>query len=75
MGLEETPWAADTDISMPNPKDPNNQVEVPMFGFVFTENGLFHDLTVAQHETLSQPSFGPPLQTQDVVRGDTEVDQ
>lgn len=52
-------WAADTPVSLPEPiiRERRN---VPMFGFVFTEQGLFHDLTEADHEYLRTPTFAPP---------------
>lgn len=44
-------WKSDVPISMPRPLDGHgprvrdNQVLVPMYGFAFTINGLFHDLS------------------------------
>ena len=44
-------WKSDVPISMPRPLDghgprvQNNQVLAPMYGFAFTINGLFHDLS------------------------------
>lgn len=51
-------WGCDVPVSMPEPL--GGQVRaVPMFGFVFTINGLFHDLTDVEHERLSVPTFAP----------------
>lgn len=62
-------WASDTAVSLPEPVDTQG-VNVPMFGFVFTENGLFHDLSEADHEILRTPTFAPPDTTGGVVYDD-----
>ncbi len=54
--MSET-WASDVPVSMPEPLPVTGQV--PMYGFVFTENGLFHDLSEADHEVISHPTYGP----------------
>ena len=65
-------WSADVPVSMPKPLDESNPALVGMFGFAFTERGLFHDLTPAEHEELRQPSFSPNLDWTGVEFGDTE---
>lgn len=53
-------WGSDAPVSMPEPlpRDLSGNT-VAMDGFVMTENGLFHDLSAADHETLSRPTFAP----------------
>lgn len=53
----QMPWSADVPISMPEPNTGKSLVQ--MFGFVFTVDGLFHDITEADHERLSRPTFAP----------------
>lgn len=62
-------WASDAPISLPEPAE-STPLSVPMFGFVFTENGLFHDLSEADHEVLRTPTFAPPDTTGEVVYDD-----
>ena len=65
-------WGSDVPVSMPEPL--GDQVGlVPMFGFTFTINGLFHDLTDVDHERLSIPTYAPisPINT---VWDDTDLD-
>lgn len=62
-------WASDAPVSLPAPPE-QTLLSVPMYGFVFTENGLFHDLTEADHEVLRTPTFAPPDQTGGVVYDD-----
>lgn len=52
-------WASDVPISLPDSVDTSGRT-IPMFGFVFTENGLFHDLNAADHELLNNPTYAPP---------------
>ncbi|MFI0967064.1 hypothetical protein ACH4S8_37620 [Streptomyces sp. NPDC021080] len=52
-------WGADVPVSMPQPLPAKLGNTVPMGGFVMTENGLFHDLSAADHARLSRPSFAP----------------
>lgn len=49
-------WASDAPVSLPAPLDHDGLV--PMGGFVFTERGLFHDITATTVEQLT-PTFGP----------------
>ena len=71
--MSQQPWASDVAVSMPEPRDPSPLGQVPMFGFVFTENGLFHDLTTAEHERLSIPTFAP-IEPVETVWGDADVE-
>lgn len=58
-------WKSDVPISMPRPLDghgPNvtdNQSLVPMFGFTFTINGLFHNLSQVDLEEYLQAVTSP----------------
>lgn len=61
-------WGADVPVSMPVP--PESAVLVPMFGFGFTIDGLFHDLTEADAEVLGTPTYAPVHNT-GVVYDDT----
>jgi hypothetical protein len=64
-------WGSDVPVSMPMPLE--GEPLVQMFGFVFTEFGLFHDLSAADHETISTPTFAPysPI---DVVYDDEDIE-
>ncbi|MFE6000306.1 hypothetical protein ACFQ6C_26155 [Streptomyces sp. NPDC056454] len=59
-------WGSDVPVSMPQPLPPGVVGIVPMGGFTMTESGLFPDLSAADHEYLSRPSYAPyePLRTQ-----------
>lgn len=52
-------WGADVPVSMPQPLPDGLVGQVPMGGFTMTERGLFPDLTQADHERLSRPTFAP----------------
>lgn len=52
-------WASDAPVSLPEPVD-LDRVHIRMYGFVFTEQGLFHDLSETDHEVLRVPTFAPP---------------
>jgi hypothetical protein len=66
-------YGSDVRVSLPQP--PSGAVlSVPMFGFAFTENGLGHDITDAQHETLSRPTFAPQPPMSQVIWGDVDLD-
>lgn len=67
-------YASDVRVSLPEPMPADPQISVPMYGFVFTENGLRHDLTLADHSQLARPSFAPQAPPGDVVWGDAPVD-
>lgn len=76
--MTETHWSSDVPVSMPKPVEKSipGEIRVSMGGFVFTENGLFHDLDEAMHDELSLPTF-TPRPANDVVyeedlNGDTE---
>ena len=64
-------WSSDVRISIPQP--PAEKVLVPMFGFGFTQFGLFHDLTEVEYEFLHIPSYSPELPVNEVVYGDEDV--
>lgn len=63
-------WGTDVPVSMPEPLDGVGLV--PMFGFVFTIDGLRHDLTTADHERISHPTFAPHSPA-DTEWGDVDV--
>lgn len=65
-------WGCDVPVSMPEPLPDTGLV--PMFGFVFTQRGLFHDLSDADHERLAVPTYAPqsPMET---VAGDDDLDE
>ncbi|WP_428957953.1 hypothetical protein [Streptomyces sp. cg35] len=52
-------WGSDVPVSMPQPLPSGVEGIVPMGGFVMTKHGLFPDLSAADHERLSRPSFAP----------------
>ncbi|MCX4799550.1 hypothetical protein OG497_37475 [Streptomyces sp. NBC_01242] len=52
-------WGSDVPVSMPQPLPPDVIGVVPMSGFVMTESGLFPDLSAADHERLSRPTYAP----------------
>lgn len=47
-------WASDVPPSMPEPPVAH-RLDVPMMGFVFTENGLAHDITMPAIEDMISP--------------------
>lgn len=51
-------YGSDVPVSMPQPP-PSAVASVPMYGFVFTENGLGVDITETDRETLAIPTFAP----------------
>lgn len=52
-------WGADVPISMPQPLRADQEAIVPMGGFVMTPDGLFPDLSAADHERLGTPVYAP----------------
>lgn len=63
-------WGSDVAVSLPLPPVRTAR-EVPMYGFVFTENGLFHDISEADYEAMSTPTFSPSFDPdRAVVYGD-----
>ncbi len=68
-------YAADVRVSLPQPLPVDTRLSVPMYGFAFTENGLRHDLTAADHAKLSKPAFAPQPAPGDVVWGDVTEDE
>ncbi|MET7363277.1 hypothetical protein ABZS76_33235 [Streptomyces sp. NPDC005562] len=60
-------WGSDVPVSMPAPLPSDVPGIVPMGGFVMTESGLFHDMSAADHERLSRPTFAPydPMRLRD----------
>lgn len=61
MALDDqnaTGWACDVPISLPEPLD-KDDVLLDMGDRAFTAFGLFHNLTKADVDDLSRPTFGP----------------
>jgi hypothetical protein len=54
-----TPWASDTQISMPEPIDPAEVLLDMGGGFAFTADGMRHLLSQSDVRNLSVPYFGP----------------
>jgi hypothetical protein len=52
-------WGADVPVSMPQPLRADQEAIVPMGGFVMTLDGLFPDMSAADHERLATPSYMP----------------
>lgn len=68
--MKRSDWGSDVPISLPRAPR-RTEREVPMFGFVFTENGLFHDLSREDHESLSTPTYSPAVNPdREIVYGD-----
>jgi len=60
-GGERETWASDVRASMPVPPSSEQPLIFDMAGFGFTTGGISHDLTDDDVETLSVPTFAPPL--------------
>jgi hypothetical protein len=58
-------WGTDTPISMPSALRPDQTVYVDMGGFAFTEHGIAHNVTEADLEVFTTPTYlpVPSLQT------------
>lgn len=67
---ESVHWGADVPVSLPQPLSGDNPALVPMDGFCFTTTGLFFDLSLADHERISVPTFAPDNPQEPVVRYD-----
>lgn len=65
-------WAADVPISLPIA--PAESVLVPMYGFGMTEFRLVHDISAAEREMLSRPTYAPDDPGMPTVRDDTGVE-
>lgn len=52
-------WGADVPVSLPQPLPSDLIGQIPMGGFTMTVMGLFADLSAADHERMSRPSFAP----------------
>jgi hypothetical protein len=52
-------WGADVPISMPQPLRADQEAIVPMGGFVMTLDGLYPDMSAADHERLATPAYAP----------------
>lgn len=66
------PWGSDVRVSMPLPTV-NDGPSVPMFGFIFTVNGLSHDLSESDYERLATPTYAP-LSPADTVWDDADLE-
>jgi hypothetical protein len=63
-------WGADVPISLPQPLTDDNPGLVPMDGFCVTATGLAWDLSAADHERISMPSYAPLQPQRQVVHYD-----
>lgn len=61
-------WSSDLPISLPTP--PTSRVIIPMYGFGFTQYGITHDLTQAEYDYMTVPSYSPELPVGDSVYDD-----
>lgn len=52
-------WGADVPVSMPQPLRADQVALVPMNGFVMTLDGLWPDMSAADHERLATPAYAP----------------
>jgi hypothetical protein len=57
-------------VSLPQPLDEDNPGIIPMDGFCFTPSGLFFDLSQADFQRISTPTFAPEDPQQQIVRYD-----
>ena len=59
--MRDTHWSSDVPVSLPEPvaKAEDGEIRISMGGFVFTENGLFHDIDEAMRDDLALPTFSP----------------
>jgi len=73
--MTETHWASDVPVSLPVPvkKPEYSEPRVDMGGFIFTADGLFHDLDQSMHDELSLPTFAP-VPANEVVYEDGDID-
>lgn len=67
-------WGADVPISMPLPLQGDDPGLIDMDGFCFTSSGLAHNLSQADWEMLSVPTFSPQIPTTTSVRYDAALD-
>jgi hypothetical protein len=70
--MAEKTWGSDVPISMPQPLAADAEAGVPMFGFIFTPNGLQHDLSETEHDRLSIPPYAP-LRPTEIDWGDNDL--
>lgn len=63
-------WGSDVPVSLPQPLAEDNPGVVPMDGFCFTPNGLFFDLSEADYQRISSPTFAPDNPQEQVIRYD-----
>lgn len=67
---EPVHWGADVPVSLPQPLSEDNPGIIPMDGFCFTANGLFFDLSQADYDRISIPTYAPDNPQVPVVRYD-----
>lgn len=65
-------WASDVAVSMPLP--PIQTPRQSMDGFVVTDGGLAHDISDADYERISLPTYSPEGRRPDVQWEDTDVE-
>jgi hypothetical protein len=64
-------WGADVPVSLPQSLGDQEGL-VPMFGFTFTINGLFHDMNDSDLEALATPTYAP-ISPANTVWGDQNI--
>jgi hypothetical protein len=67
-------WGADVPVSMPEPLSEDNPGLIDMDGFCFTASGIAHNLSRADWEVLSVPTFSPEIPAR-AIRYDAALDQ
>jgi hypothetical protein len=67
-------WGADVPVSMPQPLRADQEAIVPMNGFAMTLDGLYPDMSAADHERLATPVYAPhnPLRSTEETIPDPE---
>jgi hypothetical protein len=67
-------WGADVPVSMPQPLRADQEAIVPMNGFAMTLDGLYPDMSAADHERLATPVYAPynPLRNTEETIPDPE---
>ena len=73
--MSDAPWGSDVPISMPVPPPSylRSGPTVAMSGFVFTVNGLHHDLTEEQRDRVFRSQFEPRYRPSTVEWGDEDL--
>jgi len=59
--MSDGDWASDVPVSLPKPVALRlpGEVRIPMSGFVFTVDGLFHDIDPTTYDDMATPTYLP----------------